>query len=159
LRGVVYVGSDDGKLDAFSQLGDPSSCTGSPKTCTPLWTAATGDGVASSPAVAGGIVYVGSNDGKLYAFDAAGGAATCTGTPLECTPLWTLTTADAVASSPSVVDGVVYVGSNDGNVYAADAAAGDANCTGIPRECTPLWDRSDRRCRPARSVRTAARAG
>lgn len=28
-------------------------------------------------------------------------------------------------SSPTVLDGVVYVGSEDGNVYAADAATGD----------------------------------
>src|SRR5206468_761088 len=38
------------------------------KTCTPLWTGATGGAVESSPAVAGGVVYVGSFDTKLYAF-------------------------------------------------------------------------------------------
>jgi outer membrane protein assembly factor BamB len=32
--------------------------------------------------------------------------------------LWSYTTGNWVISSPAVVDGVVYVGSNDGNVYA-----------------------------------------
>src|SRR4051812_44987524 len=38
------------------------------------WTGATGASVLSSPAVAGGVAYVGSFDAKLYAFDAAGTA-------------------------------------------------------------------------------------
>ena len=37
--------------------------------CAPLWTANTGDAILSSPAVVGGVVYVGSDDGKLYAFE------------------------------------------------------------------------------------------
>src|SRR5437867_3875286 len=65
--GVVYVGSLDGKLYAFSASGS-TNCSGTPKTCTPLWTGATGNFVVSSPAVASGVVYVGSNDDKLYAF-------------------------------------------------------------------------------------------
>jgi outer membrane protein assembly factor BamB len=137
--GVVYVGSNDGKLYAFDAAGGATTCTGTPTTCTPLWTATTGGPVGSSPAVVGGVVYVGSNDGKLYAFDAAGGATTCTGTPKVCTPLWTAATADAVFSSPAVVGGVVYVGSNDGKLYAFDAAGGATTCTGTPKVCTPLW--------------------
>ena len=43
-------------------------CSGSPKTCSPLWSAPTGDFVDSSPAIAEGVVYVGSGDGSLYAF-------------------------------------------------------------------------------------------
>ena len=38
---------------------------------TPLWSFAIGSSIFSSPAVAGGMVYVGSDDGKLYAFDAS----------------------------------------------------------------------------------------
>jgi hypothetical protein len=34
-----------------------------------LWSFATQAFVVSSPAVANGVVYVGSEDGKLYAFD------------------------------------------------------------------------------------------
>ena len=39
-----------------------------------LWIAATGGPIQSSPAVANGIVYVGSNDDKVYAFTASTGA-------------------------------------------------------------------------------------
>src|SRR5690348_15313085 len=37
---------------------------------------------------------------------------------------WTFQTGGAVNSSPAVVDGVVYVGSSDGSVYALDAITG-----------------------------------
>jgi len=35
--------------------------------------------------------------------------------------IWAFQTDDSVFSSPTVVDGTVFVGSNDGNVYALDA--------------------------------------
>ena len=38
--------------------------------------------------------------------------------------LWSYSTGDSVESSPAVVNGVVYVGSDDDNVYALDAATG-----------------------------------
>jgi outer membrane protein assembly factor BamB len=37
---------------------------------------------------------------------------------------WTFTTGNNVYSSPTVVDGTVYVGSTDGNLYALDASSG-----------------------------------
>jgi outer membrane protein assembly factor BamB len=37
---------------------------------------------------------------------------------------WSYTTGDFIDSSPAVVNGVVYVGSGDGNVYALNAATG-----------------------------------
>src|SRR5439155_370499 len=77
------------------------------------WTAATGLSVYSSPAVANGTVYVGSNDGKLYALDASSGAV-----------LWSTATGSIVVSSPAVANGVVYVGSGDHNVYAFNATTG-----------------------------------
>lgn len=124
--GKVYIGSDDGNLYAFDAVG-VTNCSGSPRTCVPLWTGPTGGGVHSSPAVAAGVVYVGSDDHKLHAFDATSG-----------TPLWTATTGDVVAASPAVVNGVVHVGSIDGNLYAFDAS-GTVNCSGVPKTCTPLW--------------------
>jgi len=75
-------------------------------TCLPLWTATTGNWILSSPAVANGVVYVGSWDHKLYAFKADGRGQ------LTCLPLWTATTGNAIASSPAVANGVVYVGSD-----------------------------------------------
>jgi outer membrane protein assembly factor BamB len=71
-NGVVYVGNEgDRKLYAFNANGCGAS------TCSPLWTAATGDLIDSSPAVSDGMLYFGSNDGSLYAYalDAGNNAA------------------------------------------------------------------------------------
>ncbi len=72
-----------------------------------MWTALTGDQIWSSPTVANGVIYVGSQDDKLYAFNATTGAQ-----------LWTGSTGNQIFSSPTVVNGVVYVGSEDGKLYA-----------------------------------------
>ena len=96
-------------------------------------TGLTGFGVFTSPAVANGVAYVGSEDHKLYAF--AVGCASGGGT---CTPLWTATTGSYVFSSPAVANGVVYVGSDDHKLYAFDAA-GVIGCSGVPKTCLPLW--------------------
>ena len=77
------------------------------------WIYATLDRVQSSPAVANGVVYFGSEDHKVYALKASTGAK-----------LWSYTTGDVVESSPAVANGVVYVGSFDGNVYALNASTG-----------------------------------
>ena len=63
--------------------------------------------------MADGTVYVGSDDGNLYAVDAATG-----------TEEWAFETENSVNSSPTVVNGTVYVGSNDHNLYAVDTATG-----------------------------------
>jgi outer membrane protein assembly factor BamB len=68
---------------------------------------------SSSPAVADGVVYVGTDDDYLYALDALTGAQ-----------LWSYKTGWVVRSSPTVADGVVYVGSYDHNVYALNATTG-----------------------------------
>lgn len=79
-----------------------------------LWTASTGgNNDYSVPAVVGGMVYVGSNDGKVYALDAITGQQK-----------WAASVGGRLDSSPAVVNGVVYVNSSNGNVYALDAATG-----------------------------------
>jgi outer membrane protein assembly factor BamB len=67
----------------------------------------------SSPAVANGVVYVGSFDGSVYALNARTGAK-----------LWSFATGGAVVSSPAVANEVVYVGSDDNSLYAFDALTG-----------------------------------
>ena len=62
----------------------------------------------------GGIIYVGSDDGTLYAVDAETG-----------TEQWTFETGDSVQSSPTVVDEIVYFGSQHNVVYAVDIASGE----------------------------------
>jgi outer membrane protein assembly factor BamB len=70
-------------------------------------------GVISSPAVANGIVFVGSEDNNLYAIDAVTGKEK-----------WRFEAGTDVLSSPAVSNGIVYVGSNDNNLYAIDALMG-----------------------------------
>jgi eukaryotic-like serine/threonine-protein kinase len=101
-------------------------------TPTLLWNYTTGFSVDSSPAVVNGVVYIGSGDGNVYALDAKSGVK-----------LWNYTTGttpvlqiggrlpaktggdNGVGTSPAVVDGVVYVGALDHNVYALNAANGN----------------------------------
>src|SRR5205823_6225337 len=89
----------------------------------------TGGRVESSPAVASPppspavvpdpLVYVGSDDRKVYALDPATGAI-----------VWATPLQGPVKASPAVVRGVVYVASNGdatgvpGAVYALDGATG-----------------------------------
>jgi outer membrane protein assembly factor BamB len=77
------------------------------------WSFITGDHIQSSPAVSDGTVYIGSNDGYVYAIDAETGQEK-----------WKYKTGSWVESSPVIVDGVVYVGSNDSKLYALDAETG-----------------------------------
>ena len=78
-----------------------------------LWRYDTGSEARSTPTVAGGVVYVGSNNRVLNALDAATGAV-----------LWRYWTLGDVLSTPAVAEGTVYVGSEDGYVYALNAATG-----------------------------------
>jgi len=109
----VQVFDDLGR--AFTDFVEFTIAGGSFRTIAKL---ATRGGVQSSPALAGGLLYVGSNDGKVYAFR-----------PPHEEPVWTFRTGDQVTSSPTVVNGVVYVGSADFKLYALDAVTGH-----------PIWD-------------------
>src|SRR6185503_12143627 len=99
------------------------------------WQAQLGNIVlSSSPAVVNDTVYIGSSDGVLWAFPASGcGQSLCT------TPLWQSTNLAQIIDSPTVSNGIVYVGSqtsftsNDGklNAFAADGCGQSI--------CPPLW--------------------
>lgn len=85
-----------------------------PKTNRTLWTFTTGGAVETSPAVVNGIVYVGSDDGYVYALNAANGSL-----------IWKYNTYGPVQSSPAVVDGVVYIGGFHSHaVFALNAYTG-----------------------------------
>ena len=135
VNGSVYAGSSNG-LEAFDASGN-TNCSGTPRTCAPLWSASVGPIGDSSPIVANGVVYIGSTDDHFYAFDAAG-VTNCAGTPKTCKPLWSAATGGAIQSAPAVANGVVYIGSTDDHFYAFDAA-GVTNCSGTPTTCSPLW--------------------
>jgi len=79
----------------------------------PTWNYTTGYQVYSSPAVAGGQVYVGSLDDKIYCLNATTGAK-----------IWKYTTGGPVDSSPAIAGGYVYVGSGDNKTYCLNATTG-----------------------------------
>jgi outer membrane protein assembly factor BamB len=114
--GKVYIGPDDGTiycLDAYNG--------------SLLWSTYAGGYVEanfeaavnlrSSPTVTGGKVYVGSLDKNVYCLDANTGDVK-----------WTYRTEGYITSSPAVVDGVVYIISQEpdsAGLYVLNAANGD----------------------------------
>jgi outer membrane protein assembly factor BamB len=85
---------------------------------TPLtlkWTYMASDEVYSSPAISQGVLFIGSEDDRIYAVDATSG-----------TLRWNYTTGGDIWSSPLVVAAyrMVYVGSEDNSIYALDVVDG-----------------------------------
>ena len=78
-----------------------------------VWRFKTRGPILSSPVVAQGRVYVGSEDKYVYAFNLKDGKK-----------LWSFGTKAPVDAPPCVVDGLVVIGSTDGNLYAIDAVTG-----------------------------------
>ena len=75
---------------------------------TMVWDFYTGAAIQSSPAIGrNGILYFGTDTGKLYSFYADGKG------------VWEYPTQGRIVSSPAIgADGTIYVGSYDGNLYA-----------------------------------------
>jgi outer membrane protein assembly factor BamB len=96
-QGRVYAGSSDAQ---FVQAVDAA-------TGRELWRAKADGIVWSSPALAGGTVYVGDGSGVLRALDAATGAER-----------WAYRTGGRILGSPVPAAGMVVVGSEDGSLYA-----------------------------------------
>ncbi len=121
------------------------------------WTFPAEGGIDSSPAIYKGVIYVGSDDGHVYALDEQNGKMlwrATLGDKVKSSPaiadgmlvigcedkkvyglnsttgkvLWTFETKDRVSSSPAIHEGTAYVGGWDGNLYALDLKP--ANCAG-----------------------------
>ncbi|MFE7760436.1 PQQ-binding-like beta-propeller repeat protein [Streptomyces sp. NPDC057438] len=132
---TLYVGSRDETLYALE------AATGAEK-----WSVASGDWQGSAPAVAGDTVYA-SGEGELMALDAASGRrkwqSTSVGYGTPYAPVvskgvvyvvngdhvyavdagtgdtnWNAITTASAGSAPAVADGTVYVGDDEGRVYA-----------------------------------------
>ncbi|MBS0393658.1 MAG: PQQ-binding-like beta-propeller repeat protein [Proteobacteria bacterium] len=123
---AVYVASLGGRIYALDRASGHER-----------WRFQSRGPIASSPAVAGGIVYFVSALGALAALDAATGqprwvAAVGPERHFEARSLHGYGPAaqtvpdawDVFTSAPTVVDGRVYFGGGDGNVYAVDAQSG-----------------------------------
>ena len=77
------------------------------------WAFPTGSRIVSSPVYADGTIFFGSDDGNLYAVEAATGRQ-----------LWRHATGGPVSGSPAVADGAVYFTSYDGKFYSLSARSG-----------------------------------
>jgi outer membrane protein assembly factor BamB len=117
-KGMVYIGA--------SVTGQHGSSNGTlyalnARTGKTVWSAPLSSSITSSPSVANDVVYVGSDDGILYAFDAMTGAE--------------LAAVAGVAgqSSPTVANGVVYSETTDsGELFALGVDANEAGQTNAP---------------------------
>ena len=132
--GLVATGCDWAQFRADVahsgfQASETSIGTNNVASLASRWTTPTGGAIDSSPAVVNGVVYIGSDDTKMYALDATTGAIK-----------WTTTTGGPIDSSPAVVNGVVYIGSDDTKMYALDATTGAikwTTTTGGPIDSSP----------------------
>lgn len=113
-RGKVFFGAYDGYLHALS------AATGKSIWATPSARDFEGGhgNFYSTPAVAYSRVYLGSTDGKVYAFDERTGHLA-----------WSHATGAYVYGSPAVYRGRVFIGSYDHNFYALNAATGNPDWT------------------------------
>lgn len=84
------------------------------------WLVPIRSGVASSPAVSHGVVFLSTNDpaasnaGKVSMIDAADGSV-----------LWSFSSENRIPSTPAVVDDTVFFGALDGRLYALDPVDGE----------------------------------
>jgi eukaryotic-like serine/threonine-protein kinase len=118
----IYVGSNDGYLYAINPGGSLA------------WKSLTGGKIESSPAVYNGVVYVGSDDGYLYAFNAEANTANCE--RQMCKPIWhgyPGVSRQPIKSSPTIANGVLFFGSDDGNLYAYNIS-GCKSTSCIPKD-------------------------
>jgi outer membrane protein assembly factor BamB len=73
------------------------------------------DAADVQPAVAGGVVFVGTRSGKVVAFDADGcGQPSCA----QADPIWSASTGSRITGAPAVSNGRLFVGTQDGRVVA-----------------------------------------
>jgi outer membrane protein assembly factor BamB len=125
--GVIYIPSIFGDpLGGALLVARADAATGKPipVTHSPYGLAVT------TPNIAGNLLYIGDTDGYLYAMDISKDLVVAwrtrvasddvVGTPLAGVDPSNLET----SSSPVVVNGVVYIGSPDGHLYALNATTG-----------------------------------
>lgn len=114
----IYIGSSDGSLYALSQDSGK-----------PVWSFQTDGSIFSRPLIHENHIYILSDDGKVYKLDIVngdiawifntGGQEWQRKLPNDETPGY-----DSMASAAVLSDGVVYVGSANGNLYAINEQMG-----------------------------------
>jgi outer membrane protein assembly factor BamB len=111
--------STDSQLWAIGTVPPPTVSTTPPPTITPIPTPSP----TPAPTLAPVTTSISSN-WSMFRSNPAHSSTAAIG-PSNLTLAWKFTTGGSVVSSPTVVNGVVYVGSQDKNVYAIGALSGD----------------------------------
>ena len=106
--GVVYAVSSNGDIEALALASGKRLWS-----VDRHWREKRDTRYSSGPAVAGGLLVVGTLDGHVYAFDAKSGK-----------PRWQVIVSSEVISPPVIVGDRVLVRCNDGHVFAFDASDG-----------------------------------
>ncbi|MFN8180090.1 MAG: PQQ-binding-like beta-propeller repeat protein [bacterium] len=101
----------------------------------------------STPAIADSVVYVGSNDGRLYALDLRTGAE-----------LWRWDLGVPIESSPAIAGNMLYVAAEDEHLYAFVAQTAGGGSTGArePLPSGPSFEFLAPRPNPSRAATTFA---
>jgi len=100
-EGHLFIGSDDEQLHVLNILAGREA-----------WSVNLGSRVRSSPIVAADSVFVGSENGEIQCYDFSGNIR------------WRTAAKRAVTATPHFYDGVIYITSLDGILYAIDAKSG-----------------------------------
>jgi outer membrane protein assembly factor BamB len=103
VSGSVYFGSTNQNVYALSLANGNTQWSNNPN----------GVGFVGGPGYAHGLIYIGANDGIVYAFDTTGNNP------------WNNGNGTAYQSPVSIANGVVYAGSNDFGIYAFDSSNGN----------------------------------
>jgi len=101
VNGIVYVSTLYG-IEAFRT-----------STGAALWTRLPGSSFYATPAIASGVIYIGSTQGTMYALSAVSGAVK-----------WSVAGFGNAFSTVTMVNGIVYAGNDNGTVYAFAASNG-----------------------------------
>ena len=141
---ALYVGTTEGKVVSYTLVSEPRPAAVEWWRYPPLGKPGLGGGVAggflscaptaaagiySTPFVVDGVVYIGAYDGRVYAFNSSSRIAGHS-FPQESEGEWTYPREGegyigAIVGSPVVADGILYIGSADGKLYAIDIATGE----------------------------------
>jgi len=112
-NGIAYFGSSDSYIYAVNA-----------DTGTKIWSFLTGFEQWSTPAVVNGMLYTGSDDGNVYCLNAATGAQVWKTFAGGVTNNLLSIGQSQIRASPVVLNGRVYSGALDGNLYCLDANSG-----------------------------------
>ena len=111
--GRLYFGGSDGNLRCLDA-----------KTGKTVWICETptrgGSGIMGSPAIADGLVFVGTADGRLIAVPEEDPNRDGMIAPEEI--VWSSTLGGKIVCSPAIADGAVYIGGYDGTLYCFRSA-------------------------------------